>query len=213
MTIPLVALRRPVKLLVYLCPSTPVAIPRPDAPVALQEGAWDAVKTDELDRSWWQPDDAVRVMYRHLDPELAAWAAGQLRHDADPGPYPLEGTAEASVSVRLHNRGRVLHARVSPMGGPQRVRRRTNRDGRWPLPDAREARRTRGPARGGPDLTSPLATSSARRRFSQRVGVGIFRWSPAWIGIVRPGFMSSIRLYDTPNQLAMLWRLSPARIT
>jgi pimeloyl-ACP methyl ester carboxylesterase len=91
MTIPLVALRRPVKLLVYLCPSTPVAIPRPGAPMALQEGAWDAVKTDELDRSWWPPDDAVRVMYRHLDAELADWAAGQLRHDADPGPYPLDG--------------------------------------------------------------------------------------------------------------------------
>jgi pimeloyl-ACP methyl ester carboxylesterase len=90
MTIPLVALRRPVKLLVYLCPSTPVALPRPDAPAALQEGAWDAVKTDERGLSWWQPDDAIRVMYRRLDPELANWAAGQLRHDADPGPYPLE---------------------------------------------------------------------------------------------------------------------------
>jgi pimeloyl-ACP methyl ester carboxylesterase len=29
-------------------------------------------------------------MYRHLDPVLAEWAAGQLRPDADPGPYPLE---------------------------------------------------------------------------------------------------------------------------
>jgi len=91
MMIPLVAVRRPVKLLVYLCPSTPVATPRPNAPAALQEGAWDAVKTDELGRSWWQPEDAVKGMYRHLDPALANWAAGRLRHDADPGPYPLEG--------------------------------------------------------------------------------------------------------------------------
>ena len=90
MTIPLVASRRPVKLLVYLCPSTPIATPRPNAPTALQEGAWDAVKTDELGRDWWEPDDAVRGMYRHLDPALAQWAAGRLRHDADPGPYPLE---------------------------------------------------------------------------------------------------------------------------
>jgi pimeloyl-ACP methyl ester carboxylesterase len=90
MSIPLVALRRPVKLLVYLCPSSPVAVPRPNAPTALQEGAWDAVKTDELGRDWWPPDDAIRVMYRHLEPAQARWAASRLRHDADPGPYPLE---------------------------------------------------------------------------------------------------------------------------
>jgi pimeloyl-ACP methyl ester carboxylesterase len=90
LTIPLVALRRPVKLLVYLCPSTPVATPHPDSPTSLQEGAWDALKTDELGRDWWQPADAVRVMYRHLDPARAKWAAGRLRHDANPGPYPLE---------------------------------------------------------------------------------------------------------------------------
>jgi pimeloyl-ACP methyl ester carboxylesterase len=89
MTIPLVALRRPVKLLVYLCPSTPIAAPRPDSPTSLQEGAWDAVRTDKLGRSWWQPEDAVKGMYRHLDPALARWAAERLRPDADPGPYPL----------------------------------------------------------------------------------------------------------------------------
>jgi pimeloyl-ACP methyl ester carboxylesterase len=89
LSIALVALRRPVKLLVYLCPSSPVAVPPPDMPPSLREGAWDAVKTDELGRGWWQPDDAVRDMYRHLDPALARWAAGQLRPDADPGPYPL----------------------------------------------------------------------------------------------------------------------------
>ena len=90
LVIALVALRHPVKLLVYLCPSTPVATPHPDSPPSLQEGAWDALKTDGLGRSWWQPDDAVRGMYRRLDPARAKWAAGRLRHDADPGPYPLE---------------------------------------------------------------------------------------------------------------------------
>ncbi len=90
LTTPLVALRRPVKLIVYLCPSTPVATPRPDSPPSFQEGALDALKIDELGRDWWQPDDAVRDMYRHLDPALANWAAARLRPDADPGPYPLE---------------------------------------------------------------------------------------------------------------------------
>lgn len=89
MTIPLVALRRPVKLLVYLCPSTPVATPRPDMPSSLQLGVLDALKTDELGHDWWSPEDAVRDMYRHLDLTRAKWAAEQLRPDADPGPYPL----------------------------------------------------------------------------------------------------------------------------
>jgi len=90
LTIPLVSLRRPVKLLVYLCPSTPISTPRLDSPTSLQEGAWDAVETDELGRTWWQPEDAIKGMYRHLDPVLATWAAARLRPDADPGPYPLE---------------------------------------------------------------------------------------------------------------------------
>jgi pimeloyl-ACP methyl ester carboxylesterase len=91
LTIPLVAARRPVKLLVYLCPSTPIANPRSNSPPSLQAGAWDAVRTDEVGRTLWQPEDAMKGMYRHLDPALAKWAAERLRHDADPGPYPLEG--------------------------------------------------------------------------------------------------------------------------
>ena len=91
LTIPLVASRHRTKLLVYLCPSTPIATPRPGSPTSLRDGAWDAVKTDELGRSWWQPEDAVKGMYRHLDPALAEWAAERLRPDADPGPYPVDG--------------------------------------------------------------------------------------------------------------------------
>jgi pimeloyl-ACP methyl ester carboxylesterase len=89
-TIALVASRRPVKRLVYLCPSSPVATPPPDMPPSHQKGVMDAVKTDELGRDWWQPDDAVRDMYRHLDPTLAKWAASRLRREGDLGPYPLQ---------------------------------------------------------------------------------------------------------------------------
>ena len=91
LTIALVALRRPVKLLVYLCPSTPVAIPRPDSPPSFHEGAMAALKIDELGRDWWPPDDAVRDMYRHVEPALARWAVARLRPDANPpGAYPVQ---------------------------------------------------------------------------------------------------------------------------
>ena len=91
LTIPLVALRRPVKLLVYLCPSTPIATPLPNSPPSFHEGALDALKIDEFGRDWWPPDDAVRYMYRRLDPALAKWAAARLRPDANPpGGYPLQ---------------------------------------------------------------------------------------------------------------------------
>ncbi len=90
LTIAWVASRRPVQFLVYLCPSTPVATPHPGSPPSFQEGSLDALKIDELGRDWWQPDDAIRAMYRHLDPVLAKWAAARLRPDGDPGTYPLQ---------------------------------------------------------------------------------------------------------------------------
>jgi pimeloyl-ACP methyl ester carboxylesterase len=92
LTIPLVALRRPVKLLVYLCPAHPSRL-LPDDPPLFHEGAFGHVMIDELGRDSWQPDDAIRYMYRHLDPELATWAAAQLRPDGDPGTYPVPARA------------------------------------------------------------------------------------------------------------------------
>jgi len=94
MTIPLVARRRPVKLLVYLCPATPVATPVVGSPPSFQDGYrayLSSVQVDELGRDSWKPEVAIRDMYRHLDPALATWAAAQLRPDAEHGPYPLEG--------------------------------------------------------------------------------------------------------------------------
>jgi hypothetical protein len=49
-------------------------------------------------------------------------------------------------------------------------------------------------------------------RATQRVGVGILSRSPGWIGVVSPGFIARILSNETPNQLAMLCRLSPARM-
>lgn len=91
LTIPLVALRRPVKLLVYLCPSTPVSKPPVGIPPSFQESIKAYLQVDELGRDSWKPDDAVRVMYRHVEPALARWASVQLRPDAVHGAFPLEG--------------------------------------------------------------------------------------------------------------------------
>ena len=94
LTIPLVAVRRPVQLLVYLCPATPVARPLVGSPPSFQSGYkayLTAVQVDELGRDSWKPDDAAREMYRHLEPALAKWAAAKLRPDANHGEYPLTG--------------------------------------------------------------------------------------------------------------------------
>jgi pimeloyl-ACP methyl ester carboxylesterase len=94
LTLPLIALRRPVKLLVYLCPSTPQATPTAGAPPAFQESFkayMAAAEVDELGRDRWNRDDAARNMYRHLGPALATWASAKLRPDAVHGAYPLEG--------------------------------------------------------------------------------------------------------------------------
>jgi pimeloyl-ACP methyl ester carboxylesterase len=94
LAIPLVALRRPVKLLVYLCPATPVATAPAGAPPSFQDGYkayLAAVQIDEFGRDSWKPDDAVRDMYRHVAPALARWASARLRPDAEHGVYPLEG--------------------------------------------------------------------------------------------------------------------------
>jgi pimeloyl-ACP methyl ester carboxylesterase len=94
LTLPLVALRRSVKQLVYLCPATPVAKPVIGSPPSLQEGYkahLSTIQVDEFGRDSWEPDEAIRDMYRHLEPTLAKWAAAQLRPDATHGAYPLEG--------------------------------------------------------------------------------------------------------------------------
>jgi pimeloyl-ACP methyl ester carboxylesterase len=92
--IPLVALRMPVKLLVYLCPSAPVRKPPVGVPPSQQESykaLLTEMRVDELGRDSWKPDVAIRYLYRRIEPGLAKWAAAQLRPDASPGEYPLDG--------------------------------------------------------------------------------------------------------------------------
>lgn len=83
LTIPLVALARPVRRLVYLC----ALLPEPgrtliDQDSVFVEGFGSGLRRDELDRSYWPRENAAEGMYPDCSPELAAWAVPQLRRQA-----------------------------------------------------------------------------------------------------------------------------------
>jgi pimeloyl-ACP methyl ester carboxylesterase len=87
LTIPVVAARRPVSRLVFLC----ALVPRPGLPFSDDYGDADlfvpgpseATKRDELDRSYWpDPDDAISAMYADCDPAAAREAVARLRPQA-----------------------------------------------------------------------------------------------------------------------------------
>ena len=86
---PLVAVARPVSLLVYLCPRMGSVEPPPGAPTAFREGI--PFPSDRPDGTTaWDPEVATEVMYRRLPPERARALAQGLRPMAmPPGDYPL----------------------------------------------------------------------------------------------------------------------------
>jgi pimeloyl-ACP methyl ester carboxylesterase len=89
-TIAVVAAARPVARLVYLCPRMGGFERGPDEPRAFRRSfRWTG--TDELGRTYWSAEDARRVMYPRLEPELAERAAVRLRPQADLrwAAYPL----------------------------------------------------------------------------------------------------------------------------
>jgi pimeloyl-ACP methyl ester carboxylesterase len=75
-----VAAARPVRLVVYLCPRLS-AVERPEGEPETYQPDFRPVR--EPGYSWWRTDDAIRVMYRHLDPDTAREAAGQLGGQVD----------------------------------------------------------------------------------------------------------------------------------
>lgn len=86
---PLVAVARPVSLLVYLCPRMGSVEPPPEAPGAFREGI--PFPPDRPDGTTaWDPEVATEVMYRRLPPERARALAQRLRPMAmPPDDYPL----------------------------------------------------------------------------------------------------------------------------
>jgi pimeloyl-ACP methyl ester carboxylesterase len=86
---PLVAVARPVSLLVYVCPRMGSVEQPPGAPAAFREGI--PFPPDRADGTTaWDPEVATEVMYRRLPPERARALAQRLRPMAmPPDDYPL----------------------------------------------------------------------------------------------------------------------------
>ena len=90
--IPLIALRRKVRLLVYLCPAM-AGFPAPPDEPPYQRAGYSRPPLDDEDRSWWPHDRAVNQLYGRLDPQLAERLASRLRPQPQAvfrAPYPLE---------------------------------------------------------------------------------------------------------------------------
>lgn len=121
LTIPLVAAARPARALVFLCSF----VPHPgtslndDARVAgdLFAPEWAALATRQVSHgdgsSSWPADAAVEAFYHDCPPELAAWAAGQLRRQSwglASEPSPLAAYPDVPARAIVCTEDRVLNA-------------------------------------------------------------------------------------------------------
>ena len=121
LTIPLVAAARPASALVFLCSFVPLpgVSLNADARVATDLFAreWAALAAHQVSHgdgsSSWPPDAAVDAFYHDCPPELAAWAAGELRRQswglADE-PSPLVAYPEVPARAIVCTEDRVLNA-------------------------------------------------------------------------------------------------------
>jgi pimeloyl-ACP methyl ester carboxylesterase len=109
-TIPVVATRRPVSRLVFLCALVPEPgrsldeTIRADGPPSTDEWV-NARRIAHPDgAASWEPESAISAMYHDCPPELARWAASQLRRQVwttSREPCPLERWPEVPSSYIL----------------------------------------------------------------------------------------------------------------
>jgi pimeloyl-ACP methyl ester carboxylesterase len=98
--IPLVAIRRPVRRLVYLCPAMGGFTPPPDEP-PWRRADYDPPPADAGGRSWWPRDRAINQLYARIDRELAERLAARLRPQPQTvfdHPYPLATPPDAPTT-------------------------------------------------------------------------------------------------------------------
>ncbi len=109
-TIPVVAARRPVSRLVFLC----ALVPEPGRSLDETMGADPPSSTDEWrgarriahpdGAASWEPESAISAMYHDCPPELAQWAASKLRRQVwttAREPCPLERWPDVPSSYIL----------------------------------------------------------------------------------------------------------------
>ena len=90
-TAALFATQHPARLVIYLNPSTPASNIPDGMPPGFRDGADEGIVTTKDGVEHWESADAaIRVMYRNLDPADGRRLAQRLRHQADPGPIPVE---------------------------------------------------------------------------------------------------------------------------
>jgi len=122
-TIPLVAAARPVRELVFLC----AFVPRPGVPLRDELGGepswfpdgWPSLAARQVSHddgsSSWPADAAIDAFYHDCPPDLAAWAAGQLRRQqwtVANEPCPLAAWPEVPARAIVCTDDRVLAAEV-----------------------------------------------------------------------------------------------------
>jgi pimeloyl-ACP methyl ester carboxylesterase len=90
--IALVALERPVRLLVYLCPAMGGFTTPPGAPT-WRRALYDPPPIDASGRSWWPRDRAIAQLYGRVETQLAEQLAARLRpqpQEVFDRPFPLD---------------------------------------------------------------------------------------------------------------------------
>jgi len=95
----LVAAKRPLALLVYLCPRFSSFPTPPDAPDVFREG-FPFPPKDAQGRLVWEPASAIAAMYPRLPRETAQQLAKRLRPGAPPvGNYPLDAHPDVETAL------------------------------------------------------------------------------------------------------------------
>jgi pimeloyl-ACP methyl ester carboxylesterase len=103
-TIPLVAVRRPVSLLVHLASALP-RFGRDDLPLQIEPAVSAGFTADALGRGVWDRDRAIEVMYDGLPHDVAVAAADTLRPQAwtpERVPYPLDRHPDGPAASVLY---------------------------------------------------------------------------------------------------------------
>ena len=151
--IPLVAVKRPARLLVYLCPAMG-GFPPPRGEPPWRRAGYDSPPVDATGRSLWPRDRAIAQLYKRMEPQLAERLADRLRPQPQSvfdGPYPLARPPDVPSAFIYAREDELFDDRWSG----------------WAVPA------TRSPVRQSPSLVLTTAQGQDRCRQGRRVLSGL----------------------------------------